>query len=351
MKRSRMRAVAPERLSWGGGKSLASTLSTPRPQIVRNNAMWTDLYAPSRVSDLCVASKKVHQVQEWLVSSTLGGMMVLVGSPGIGKSTMVKLLCRKIYEWVEEPSCESPIQSFKSFLQKSMYLDHDTIILIDDLPYLHNEEMQQSFRTMLGTHVMQCPRKTIWIYSDTTGGSHRPKELEALLDPKVLYYSGQVQIVQVHPVTTAKMKKILQQVCNKNRLTLPDVTIYNGDLRHALLSLQFSSVATGQQGRDSRLSPFHALGKLLYAKRVESISSCEETTQPRPPLQYNPEQIIEHSGMPLFSSLYFLQAHAPDFSTNVNQLTQVMDAYSDACLFVNKVRSFAHVCRFRGTYQ
>jgi hypothetical protein len=299
--------------------------------------MWTDRYAPTKLEDLCIAPKKVKQVKEWLEDGT-AGMLILVGSPGIGKSTLVKILCRKVHEWVEEPSCVSPIQSFASFLQQSMYLDHDATVMIDDLPYLHDEEMHQRFRQALGDHVLQCPRKTIWVFSDTMGGSHRPKELESLLDPKILYHSGQVQIMQIHPVTTAKMKKLLQKVCSANRVRLPDVTMYNGDLRHALLSLQFSSSTDGL--RDSRLSPFHALGKLLYAKRV--VSSKGQNAHLRPPLEFNPEEVVEQSGMPLFSSLYFLQGHAPDFFTDVNDLSFAFDKYSDASLFLNTVR-YIHV--------
>jgi len=99
--------------------------------------MWTDQYAPTEVSELCVAPKKVKQVQEWLEDGA-GGMMILVGSPGIGKSTVAKLVCNnKVHEWVEEPACVSPIQSFTSFLHQSMYLNPETTVLLDDLPYLH----------------------------------------------------------------------------------------------------------------------------------------------------------------------------------------------------------------------
>ena len=328
----RARKGAPARLSWGGGDNLSSKLETrQRPR--KNNDMWTDQYAPTEVSELCVAPKKVKQVQEWLEDGA-GGMMILVGSPGIGKSTVAKLVCNKVHEWVEEPACVSPIQSFTSFLHQSMYLNPETTVLLDDLPYLHTKEMKQSFRQALGDHVQLCHRKTIWIYSDTKGGQHRPQELESLLDPSILHHSGRVKILQIHPVTNAKMKKLLQNVCKANRVRLPDVSAFNGDLRHALLSLQFSSSTDGL--RDSRLSPFHALGKLLYAKRVSS-----DATNRRPPLEFVPEDIVEQSGMPLYSSIYFLQGHAPDFFTDVNELSLAFDKYSDAALFMDIVSCLA----------
>ena len=120
----RARKGAPARLSWGGGDNLSSKLETrQRPR--KNNDMWTDQYAPTEVSELCVAPKKVKQVQEWLEDGA-GGMMILVGSPGIDNSTMAKLVCNKVHEWVEEPACVSPTQFFSSFLHQSMYLNPAT---------------------------------------------------------------------------------------------------------------------------------------------------------------------------------------------------------------------------------
>lgn len=312
--------------------------------------MWTGQYAPQSIDELCVAPKKCKQVQEWLSceSTTVGGMLILVGSPGIGKSTMAKLICNdKFHEWVEEPGCFSPIQSFIDFLHQAMYLSSDTVVLLDDLPYLHNEEMKERFRKALGTHVQQCPQKTIWIYSQTKGGQHQPKELESLLDSSILYHSGAMTtILQIHPVTQAKMKKVLQKVCKANRVTMPDISMYQGDLRHALLSLQFSlsNVASSSSLRDTPLSPFHALGKLLYAKRrvadgLESPKSSNDEQsrkqqQQRPPLEFVPEQVVEQSGMPLQASIYFLEGHAPDFFTDIEELSRAFGSYSDAAMFM-----------------
>ena len=54
--------------------------------------------------------------------------MILVGSPGIGKLTMSKLVSIKVHEWVEESACVSPNQSFTSFLHQSMYLNPETAV-------------------------------------------------------------------------------------------------------------------------------------------------------------------------------------------------------------------------------
>lgn len=295
----------------------------------RNNDTWIDRFAPKDIKELCVAPKKIKQVQEWLEKSER--MLIMVGSPGIGKSTMVKLVCSNAQEWIEEPGCENALDSFVEFLRHTSY--SPGVVLIDELPYLHTDDQKARFRQAFQRHVEMSPRKTIWVYSATQGGQHRPKELEALLDPQVLYHSGLVTIMQINAVTNAKMKKIITGICKSQKLRVPsDLSIYNGDLRHALLSTQFSATSSSQ--RDTRLSPFHALGKLLYAKREESSDAAAPG---RPPLQFDPEQVVEQSGMPLQASIYFLQSHAPDFFADVSEISRAFERYSDATLFMDQV--------------
>lgn len=88
--------------------------------------------------------------------------------------------------------------------------------------------------------------------------------------------------------------------------------------------------------RDPFYSHFHAIGKLLYAKRSSASSSgrardsgarirvsqkakasaifCVEDRED--PLEFIPEEIMSQSGMAVDSALEFLQFHCVDFYTN-----------------------------------
>ena len=93
-------------------------------------------------------------------------------------------------------------------------------------------------------------------------------------------------------------------------------------------------------------SPFHALlSKLLYAKRVLSSSKTEKA-QLRPPLEFNPEEVVKQSGMTLFSSIYFLHGHAPNFFTAVNNLTFAFDTYSGASYLISQHGGALPTCGF-----
>ena len=56
------------------------------------------------------------------------------------------------------------------------------------------------------------------------------------------------------------------------------------------------------------MSTFHALGKLLYAKRKEQDG--------RSVLDFDPEAILERSDLGTASSLRFLEHHCVDFFTD-----------------------------------
>lgn len=82
--------------------------------------------------------------------------------------------------------------------------------------------------------------------------------------------------------------------------------------------------------RDPFYSQFHAVGKLLYAKRVPSAGSdarvrprsavaagtAESGEDARDPLGFVPEEVMTQSGMGLDSAIEFLQFHCVDLYTD-----------------------------------
>lgn len=97
-----------------------------------------------------------------------------------------------------------------------------------------------------------------------------------------------------------------------------------------------------QYERDTRLSTFHALGRILYAKRQPMnndtllVQASASTVRVRPPLQFVPEKVMEQSDMELGGALYFLEHNSPEFFTDISELSTALDHFSDAALFLEK---------------
>jgi len=418
-------------LSRSSKKTTFAATAKKKQQQSRSKEMWTDKHAPKCTKDLCVAPKKIDEVKQWLTSHTNcrrtkresiqsdtsedlapwempaewemeilspdAKLMILVGSPGIGKSAMVHALADElnleILTWNDAHAdfvdyqtqsmdaylpYQSQMNSFEEFLssggvgmdtleldvgddvptmkdaKKNKEQNHGSIILIEEIPNLHNAQAAQSFRNVMEHHIQRTIVPTIFIYSDVYEGKHKPEELERLIPSNILY-SNLVQILTIQPATKAKMKKCLQAIAKTEGIGTLSSDFFEemhlnsgGDMRHAVLAMQFrfSSTNTRQHSgkestkRDTKLSMFHALGKLLHAKRKPLCQDTLEETKMwedgRGPLEFDPEDILSRSGMGVGSAVSFLSYHGPDYFTDITEMSRAFDRFSEADMFVSR---------------
>ena len=216
-------------------------------------------------------------------------------------------------------------------------------------------------------YLQKTQTPTILIFSDVTEGKHKPEDLERLFDTELLS-SSLVQILQINAVTRAKMKTMVKDILKQERINIkPGVAnaYYEelfmeseGDLRHAINRSQFyfadrswassplHSVQGSSQKRDTKLSTFHALGKLLYAKRMTVEDAKKSILQKhvgdndyhdrtwnrdlRPPLQFHPERALEGGDISITGAMSFVQFHSPDFFTDITDLSKAFERFSDS---------------------
>ena len=386
--------------------------------VVDNAVMWVEKFTPKSSSDLCVAPKKVKEIMSWIqgcvaddlsrcdstsssdcntnLSNNISSsrekkkkqkLLILVGSPGVGKSTTIRLIAKElnlpIVSWNESynPRGEqegvdsrslfsveqtSALDSFNEFLQQSgagfgslqlmssspdnasnnSNSNSNSIILLEDLPNLHGKNAELRFRTYLSNHLQRSQVPTVLIFSDVSEGKHKPEDLERLIDPNDLYDNDRTTIMQINPVTKPKMKKILSTIAKREKYHFDSNFLEeihhqsHGDIRHAVMTLQLhatgrskSDCATtttlhkGQNNRDTKLSAFHSLGKILYAKRA-SINGVDSR------LTFDPEAILERSDLGVDGSLRFLEFHSPDFFTDITELSNAYGHFSDAAFLL-----------------
>ena len=142
------------------------------------------------------------------------------------------------------------------------------------------------------------------------------------------------------------MRKILEKIAIRQNCKIPSTFLEElhlnsgGDVRHAIMTLQLQS--TGLQSlvptasrssrdneRDKKLSTFHALGKMLYAKRKIDGDSGMQV------LAFDPEKILARSDLGVAGSLRFLEYHSPDFFTEVEDLGDAYALFSDAATLLD----------------
>ncbi|KAL7569297.1 hypothetical protein ACA910_016843 [Epithemia clementina (nom. ined.)] len=261
----------------------------------QQNDLWIDKHRPTKSSDLVVAPKKVKQVATWLKQQVdvnennsqqqphsyklgCGGerLLILVGGPGTGKSTLIHVLAQElgwdVMEWTEsfyefiaersEMDLQTPLQQFQQFLRQNsigyaslaMESDNDNnqelkaptrttskrrilkaatandlpstnnnqkrLIVLDELPYCHTAESQSALRESLTQHILTSIVPTVWIWShNVLEGKHNPADLEALVDADVLYNTNLVTFVPIHAATIKRFQSILTRIAQIENMT------------------------------------------------------------------------------------------------------------------------------------
>ncbi|KAL1690461.1 Rad17 cell cycle checkpoint protein-domain-containing protein [Schizophyllum commune] len=320
-----------------------------------NDKLWVDLYEPTTEEELAVHVKKVDSVRSWFKEALTGDklrkyrrILVLTGPAGTGKTSTVRVLAREmgfdIMEWRNEsnaskaytdsddydpdeyaPSSHEPFSTFMSRASRCRDVFSSNarphIILLEDLPNILHSGTQQSFHESLRSLVQPSDVVLPPIVIIISDAGLRGTELDEV---GAMHGRDSVIDLRFNPIAPTLMTRALKGMLAK-RSQQPSgefldtlVATSNGDIRSAIMALQFASVATkpGKKGKSDRavleaitrreqgLVLFHLLGKILYNKRkgdppgksqlqrdIQKEKDLDRTLKNPPPL---PDWLSEH---------------------------------------------------------
>eukprot|EP00045_Choanoeca_perplexa_P000906 m.16841 g.16841 ORF g.16841 m.16841 type:complete len:620 (+) comp10617_c0_seq2:51-1910(+) len=326
-------------------------------------------------------------------------VVLLSGPAGCGKTATVQELCKELdlelVEWINtssaspdtfvdeyRPVYESQSKQFQRFLLRAPRYPSLTalpanrrkkLILVEDLPtYLLQQRAVDDFHSLLRTLPSRTNSPIVFIVSDEHLGSQSraqnrlfPRSQEGLL-----FYP-----IRFNPVSATAMKAVLKDACKQLSTSVPDTTLKDivdssaGDIRSALQTLSIATTQpklapsvrarppakrskrktaaatkvnieriVGPSGRGASLQMFHALGKILNAKRTDEAPSIESTL-PQSLAQHArnkfksadaPEDVLEASclGPSMFSQ--FLHHNYLPFIGQLDDMVNIADAFSEA---------------------
>ena len=89
-----------------------------------------------------------------------------------------------------------------------------------------------------------------------------------------------------------------------------------------------SSSSSSSYARNLCLQPFHAVAKLLYAKRLEKTD--EDDDEGLPPLDFVPEDVVERCGLSSSKCLDFVHRNYTEFYNDITDASETLSYFSDA---------------------
>ncbi|CAO0797710.1 unnamed protein product [Mucor circinelloides] len=338
--------------------------STEEPQ----NYLWVDQYEPKSVTDVCVRAEKVKELQNAIEFSSIGAgqghtkVLLLSGQCGIGKSTLVRLLCKSmdydILEWTNPSNDYDPTSThthtmtlFGRFLSSCILKgSRRQIIFVDDMPDITTEEVKRHLHSIL-KHIVYSPAKFLlimvvtdaWMESSSVSYKNYDSKLNRSIDiiPAELNTDSRVRQIKFNPVAKTNMNKALKRILSQEHVVVPKehldeiIEKSDGDLRAAINNLQFDSIhsrkarktpskkkSTDKPPFDDKTGPltlFHALGKVLYAKR-----------NPNGTYESKPEHILAKLPVDNDTFITYLHQNYSEFFEDMDSCTKLLNYLSDA---------------------
>ncbi|KAH3757754.1 cell cycle checkpoint protein RAD17 [Pelomyxa schiedti] len=328
--------------------------------------LWLDTHIPKTEAALVVAKPKLNELKTWLVASQNQPKHVLIldGPSGCGKTAAVKVLASSLgltlCEWVNVPDSHTltlegkfenylpQIERFKSWVKSSRAMDLVTrsahkVMLIEDVPNIHGPKQEAQLKEILEWFISFARFPLICILSDLYS-----RDIPAFTRVVVRNFKTDDNFKWLHfnAVTRPPLERLLKTIAQEEGFsTIPSkilgefVEKSGGDIRAAINSLQFycngisfpkaavSPLSIGS--RDLLLNMLHAVGKIVYNKRLETPV---ESSHPnfRAPMKSIPEDIISQIHMNPSRFTSFVHQNYINIFSDIEEIAESLEFLSQA---------------------
>ncbi|KAL0589645.1 hypothetical protein ABG067_002194 [Albugo candida] len=264
-----------------------------------HSTLWTDKYAPTAISQVCVQKRKCNELYKWIEENTKINanctqkkrLLILSGPSGCGKSTLVQCIARtlalNVRKWKESPNFRkygnytssmalsagvstTSIDEFTRFLTQAttltalpLYekgrfglkttLQRGQMTVIEYWPQFMRSKYDGSV-TISSTSIIQTTlnqmmnderlkNPIILIHSNVRDRKPDLSKLKREFGDAVVS-SSWTSIMHINRVTTVQLRRKLQAIAKSENLSLSVMTLEriiaecNGDMRHAINMLQ-----------------------------------------------------------------------------------------------------------------